>query len=124
MRTLTLLLILTTVHLTAATLVRDDVVGRWQLDMSRVTDAQRDAANGVVEGFGITLTSRIGRVTWSADDMVAGMWRIDDATETTATLVISTKSGTEHHYHLTINGDQMNVTEAPHGLPLARAGAN
>lgn len=122
MRRLPILLLLACLlPLGAAELARDDLIGRWELDPAAATDAQADAVAtaSAVEGYGLTLTSRIGRALFETDAMVAGMWRIEDATDTGATLVIQSKGGGEHRYTLSRKGDHLFVTEAG-GLPLRR----
>jgi len=133
MRTILLICLACSCHLAAAELVRDDLLGFWRLDEQAVTDEQQDAAEDAkaVEMFGMSLTNRIGRVIFSSDAMVAGMWRLEDATETTATVVIQSKGGSEHRYHVTLDGDDLQVgtappegggwrRTAPGGLPLTR----
>ena len=126
MRIAILLCLICSCHLSAAELVRDDLLGFWQLDETAVTENQKAAAEQAkkVEMFGISLTNRIGRVIFSSDSMVAGMWRLDNATETTATLVIQHKGGDEHTYQLTVTGKdkdmRITVKQAPAGLTFMR----
>ncbi len=107
----------------AKPLTNDDLHGTWGLDEKAATKEQATAvaAAKAVESFGIVLTTRIARVVFETDGMVAGMWRLDDATATTATLVVQPRGGQERRYALTIAGDRMTVAEAPGGLPLIRA---
>jgi hypothetical protein len=115
--------------LSAADLTRDDLMGHWGLDAGSATAAQKSAAERAagLEMFGLVLTNRIGRAVWSADGMVSGMWRLEDATETTGTIVIQSKAGEEQRYRITVTPDpkdktltRMTVAEAPDGLPLKR----
>ncbi|MBA3846570.1 MAG: hypothetical protein H0X45_07990 [Planctomycetes bacterium] len=107
----------------AQPLTNDDLHGTWTLDEKAATKDQAAAvaAAKAVESFGIVLTTRIARVVFETDGMVAGMWRLDDATATTATLVVQPRGGEERRYALTIDGERMTVAEAPGGLPLIRA---
>ncbi|MDA3962964.1 MAG: hypothetical protein PF961_19440 [Planctomycetota bacterium] len=127
MRTTLLLLVLTLApfaSLAAAELTRDDLTGFWVLDTTSVSKDQKDAAAAAqtIEGFGMVLTARIGRVTFEADSMIAGMWRVEDATATTATVIIQSKGGSEHSYQMTLTKKgQLQVAEIPGGLLLMRA---
>ena len=122
LRTPLLLLTLLLAPLAAAELVRDDLIGPWRLAADQLTDAQQAAAERAqaVEGFGLVLTNRIGRALWSDGTMIAGMWRLEDATETTGTIVIQSKGGSEHRLGFSLEDGVLTVTDSPGKLPLKR----
>ncbi len=106
----------------AEVLTADALRGTWSLDEKAATKEQAVAvaAAKAIESFGLVLTTKTARVLFEADGMVAGMWRLDDATATTATLVVQPRGGEERSYALTIDGDRMTVAEAPGQVPLIR----
>jgi hypothetical protein len=107
--------------LTAAeNLTPDSLYGHWVVDEKAVTREQRDAAAAAaqVENFGVNLTLRTARVVFAADRFVAGMWRLDDATPTTATLVIQPRGADEQRFRLTLQKGRLTVDECPGKLPL------
>lgn len=117
-------LILLTATLAAADpLLPDDLFGTWVVDEKAVAEGQRAAAAAAagIDGFGVTFTLRTARVVFAQDEMVSGMWRLDDATATTATLVIQPKGGDERRYRLTLAGKRLVVAECPGRLPLKNA---
>jgi hypothetical protein len=123
LRTCLLALLLAGASLTAAEpLDMDALHGTWVVDEKAATKEQAAAvaAAKAIEGFGVVLTTRTARVVFDADGMVAGIWRLDAATPTTAVLVIQPKGGEERRFNLTVTGDRMVVAEQPDGLPLIR----
>lgn len=48
------------------------------------------------------------------------MWRLENADEDSATLVVQPKGGAERRYQITVDGTQMTVEEAPGDLPLVK----
>jgi hypothetical protein len=122
MRTLVLLLA-AGVLLAADVITPETLHGAWELDDKAVTKEQKAdaAAAKAVDGFGITFTLRTARVIFGEDNYVAGMWRVDGATATTATVVIQPKGGEERSFHITLDGKtKMTVAEAPGKLPLIK----
>lgn len=101
-------------------LTMDALHGAWVVDAKAVTKEQKAAAEAAakVDGFGLTLTLRTARAVWSEEDFVAGMWRLEDATPTTATVIIQPKGGEERRLHLTLEKGVMTVAESPGKLPL------
>jgi hypothetical protein len=101
-------------------LTPDSIYGIWQVDDKVLTKDQKEpaAAAAKVENFGVTLTLRTARVIFASDAIVAGMWRLDDATPTTATLVIQPKGADEQRLHLTFKKGHLTVEECPGKLPL------
>lgn len=115
------ILALLTIALTAAENLRpDDLFGHWVVDDKALSKEQMEAAAKAaqIEGFGITITLRTARILFSADELVSGMWRLDDATPTTATLVIQPKGADERRYRLTMRSKRMTIDECPGKLPL------
>jgi hypothetical protein len=120
----TLCLCLVALSLAAAeNLVPDNLHGHWVVDDKAVTKEQKEAAAAAakVENFGVTFTLRTARVIFAADRFVAGMWRLDEATPTTATLVIQPKGADEQRFHLTLQKGRLTVDECPGKLPLKNA---
>ncbi len=119
------LLACTLAHASAAgaeILTADALHGTWSVDEKAATAGQAAAvaAAKAIESFGIVLTTKTARVLFAADEMVAGMWRLDAATATTATLVVQPRGGEERSYSLTVDGDRMTVAEVPGEVPLIR----
>ena len=81
----------------AENLSPDNIYGIWVVDDKALTKDQKDAAAAAakVENFGVNLTLRTARIIFATDTVVAGMWRLDDATPTTAILVVQPKGGDE-----------------------------
>ena len=80
-------LCLLALSLTAAeNLSPDNLYGIWVVDEKAATKDQKDAvaAAAQIENFGVNLTLRTARVIFAKDTVVAGMWRLDEATPTTA----------------------------------------
>jgi hypothetical protein len=88
MRSVCLCLLALTLTLTAANnLTPDALYGVWVVDDKAITKEQKEAAASAaqIENFGVNLTLRTARVIFARDTVVAGMWRLDQATPTTAT---------------------------------------
>lgn len=104
----------------ADNLTPDDLHGHWVVDEKSVTKEQKDAAAAAakVENFGINFTLRTARVVFASERFVAGMWRLDDATPTTATLVIQPRGADEQRFHLTLQKGRLTIDECPGKLPL------
>jgi hypothetical protein len=110
--------------LTAAeNLTPDALYGLWAVDEKAVTKDQKEAATAAaqVENFGVNLTLRTARFIFAKDTVIAGMWRLDDAKPTTATLVVQPKGGDEHRFHVTLTKGRLIVDECPGKLPLKNA---
>lgn len=107
----------------AEKLTPDNLHGLWVVDDKAVTKEQKDAAAAAakVENFGVNFTLRTARVIFSGDQIIAGMWRLDDATPTTATLVIQPKGADEQRFHLTLQKGRLVIDECPGKLPLKNA---
>ncbi len=107
----------------AEKLTPDSVYGLWQVDAKVLTKDQQEAAAAAakVENFGVTLTLRTARVIFAADTVVTGMWRLDDATPTSAILVIQPKGADEQRFHLTLQKGHLTLDECPGKLPLRNA---
>ena len=122
MRILCLCLLVFT--LTAAeNLSADALYGSWVVDDKALTKDQKEAAAAAaqVENFGMNLTLRTARVIFAKDTIAAGMWRLDEATPTTAVLVMQPKGGEERRLHLTLLKGHLVVDECPGKLPLKKA---
>lgn len=104
----------------AEKLTPDHLHGIWVVDEKAVTKEQKDAAAAAaqIESFGVNFTLRTARVIFAKDVMVAGMWRLDDATATTATLVIQPRGADEQRFHLTLAKGRLVIDECPGRLPL------
>ena len=107
----------------AEKLTPDALYGTWVVDDNAVTKDQKDAAAAAakIENFGINLTLRTARVIFAKDTVIAGMWRLDDATATTATLVIQPKGGEDQRYKVTLTKGRVVIDECPGKLPLKNA---
>ena len=124
MRIVCLCLCLFAQTLTAAEkLTPDALYGIWVVDEKALTKDQKEArtATAQVENFGVNLTLRTARIIFAKDTVVAGMWRLDEATPTTATLVVQPKGGEERRYHLTLEKGHLVIAECPGKLPLKNA---
>ncbi len=90
------------------------------MDGKALTKDQKEAAAAAakVENFGVNLTLRTARVIFASDTFVAGMWRLDDATPTTATLVIQPKGADEQRFHITFQKGRLTFDECPGKLPF------
>lgn len=101
----------------------DNIYGIWVVDEKALTKDQKEAAAEAaqVENFGVNLTLRTARIIFAKDTVVAGMWRLDDATPTTATLVVQPKGGEERRYHLTLAKGRLVIDECPGKLPMKNA---
>jgi hypothetical protein len=104
----------------ADNLTPDALHGMWVVDEKAVTKDQKDAA-AKIENFGINLTLRTARVIFDKDTVIAGMWRLDGATPTTATLVVQPKGGEERRYKITLTKGHLVIDECPGKLPLKNA---
>lgn len=104
----------------AENLTPDDIYGIWKVDDKALGKEQQEAAAAAakVENFGVNLTLRTARVIFASDTFVAGMWRLDDATPTTATLVIQPKGADEQRFHITFHKGRLTFDECPGKLPL------
>ena len=107
----------------AENLSPDNIYGIWVVDDKALTKDQKDAAAAAakVENFGVNLTLRTARIIFATDTVVAGMWRLDDATPTTAILVVQPKGGDEKKYHLTFAKGRLVLDECPGKLPMKNA---
>jgi hypothetical protein len=101
----------------------EDLHGAWIVDSTQIKTEQQDAAKAAaaVEGYGITFTQRTCRVIVSEDQAFAGMWRIDAATPTTATIVIQPKGQEEHRVPISYDGKTLVLTDTAAKLPLIKA---
>ncbi len=115
-----LVILLTSTLAAAENLLPDNLFGTWVVNDKAVTTEQKEAAAkaALIDGFGITFTLRTARVVFAQDELVTGMWRLDEATPTTATLVIQPKGADERRYKLTLIKQQLTVAECPGKLPL------
>lgn len=115
--------LLASVLAAADKLVPDNLYGHWVVDDKAVTKEQKAAAADAakVENFGVNFTLRTARVVFTADKIVSGMWRLDDAMPTTATLVIQPRGADEQRFHLTLEKGRLTVAECPGKLPLKNA---
>lgn len=107
----------------AQNLTPDALYGMWVVDEKALTKDQKEAAAAAakIENFGVNLTLRNARIIFAKDTVVAGMWRLDGATPTTATLVVQPKGGEERRYQVTLKKGQLVVDECPGKLPLKNA---
>ncbi len=104
-------------------LTPDALYGHWVVDEKALTKDQQDAAAAAakIENFGVNLTLRTARITFAKDAMVAGMWRLDEATPTTAVLVVQPKGGEEQRFHVTLQKGHLVIAECPGKLALKNA---
>jgi hypothetical protein len=107
----------------ADNLTPDMLHGIWVVDEKSVSKEQKDAAAAAakIENFGVNFTLRTARIIFAQDNFVAGMWRLDKATPTTATLIVQPKGGEERQYHLSLQKGQLIIAECPGKLPLKKA---
>jgi hypothetical protein len=124
MRTIMLCLVISALA-AAENLVPDNLFGQWVVDERGLTKDQQEAAAAArkVEGFGATFTLRTARVVFATDAMTTGMWRLDEATPTTAVLVIQPKGADEQRYHLTLEKGRLTIDECPGRLPMTNTRA-
>jgi hypothetical protein len=104
----------------AENLTPDSIYGIWRVDDKALAKDQKEAAAAAakIENFGVNLTLRTARVIFASDTFVAGMWRLDDATATTATLVIQPKGADEQRFHISYQKGRLTFDECPGKLPL------
>lgn len=107
----------------ADNLTPDALYGIWVVDEKALTKDQKDAAASAaqVENFGVNLTLRTARFIFAKDSVVAGAWRLDQATPTTATLVVQPKGGEERRFTVTLKKGQLVVDQCPGKLPMKNA---
>ena len=107
----------------AENLTPDALHGIWVVDEKALTKEQKEAAASAaqIENFGVNLTLRNARIIFAKDTVVAGMWRLDQATPTTATLVIQPKGGEERRFKVTLQKGMLIFDECPGKLPLKNA---
>ncbi len=117
------LCLLSVAAVAAENLTADNLYGMWRVDDKALTKDQKEAAAAAtkVENFGANLTLRTARLIFATDTMVAGMWRLDDATPTTATLVVQPKGADEQRFHVTLVKGRLTIDECPGKLPLKNA---
>lgn len=117
------LCLLTLTLAAAENLTADALHGIWVVDEKAVTKEQKEAAAaaGQVENFGVNLTLRNARIIFAKDTVVAGMWRLDQATPTTAIVVVQPKGGEERRYNVTLQKGHLIFAECPGKLPLKNA---
>ena len=101
----------------------DAIYGIWVVDEKAATKDQKDAvaAAAQVENFGVNLTLRTARIIFAKDTVVAGMWRLDEATPTTAVLVVQPKGADEKRYHVSLAKGRLIFDECPGKLPMKNA---
>ncbi len=101
----------------------DKIYGIWVVDEKALTKDQKDAATAAaqIENFGVNLTLRTARIIFAKDTVISGMWRLDDATPTTATMVVQPKGGEERRYKITFEKGRLIVDECPGKLPMKNA---
>ena len=104
-------------------LTPDSLYGIWVVDQKALAKDQQEAAAAAakVENFGVNLTLRTARIIFATDTVVAGMWRLDEATATTATMVVQPKGGEERRYHVTLKKGNLVFDECPGKLPMKNA---
>jgi hypothetical protein len=104
-------------------IVAEDLHGAWVVDTAHLTAAQQDAAKAAaaVDGYGVNFTLRTCRVIISDERAFAGMWRVDDATPTTATIVVQPKGHEEQRVAITFDGTTLVLADEPGKLPLIKA---
>lgn len=104
-------------------LVVEDLHGAWIVDTQAVKAEQKEAAAAAaaVEEYGVNFTQRTCRVILSDDQAYAGMWRLDEATPTTATVVVQPKGGEERRLRIRLEGKTLVLLDAPGALPLVKA---
>lgn len=105
------------------TIVPETLHGVWVLDAKAVKPDQRAAADAAaaIEGYGLAFTQRICRVVLGDDRQFAGMWRIAEASATTATVVVQPRGGEEQRLTVAFDGRHLVITDPPVGLPLIKA---
>ena len=106
-----------------APIVVEDLHGAWVVDAASLKPEQKDAAKAAaaVADYGINFTQRTCRVILSDDQSYAGMWRVDDATPTTATVVVQPKGGEERRIPIIFDGKTLVLTDTPGKLPMVKA---
>ena len=104
----------------AENLTPDSLYGIWVVDEKALTKDQKEARTAIaqIENFGVNLTLRTARIIFAKDTVIAGMWRLDEVTPTTATMVVQPKGGDERRYHLTLEKGRLVIAECPGKLPL------
>ena len=107
----------------AENLSPDAIYGIWVVDEKAATKDQKAAvaAAAQVENFGVNLTLRTARIIFAKDTVVAGMWRLDEATPTTAVLVVQPKGADEKRYHVSLAKGRLIFDECPGKLPMKNA---
>lgn len=107
----------------AENLSPDAIYGIWVVDEKAATKDQKEAvaAAAQVENFGVNLTLRTARIIFAKDTVVAGMWRLDEATPTTAVLVVQPKGADEKRYHVSLAKGRLIFDECPGKLPMKNA---
>jgi hypothetical protein len=104
-------------------IVVEDLHGAWVVDTKHLKPEQQEAAKAAatVEFYGVNFTQKTCRVILAEDNSFAGMWRIDDATPTTATITVYPKGQEERRFPISFDGTTLVLTDAPGKLPLIKA---
>lgn len=104
-------------------IVVEDLHGAWIVDTKSLKPEQQEAAKAAaaVADYGINFTQRTCRVILSEERSFAGMWRVDDATPTTATITVYPKGQEEQRLAITFDGKTLVLNDAPGKLPLIKA---
>lgn len=125
LRIVVLGLLLTLLHAAERTtpIVAEDLHGAWVVDTTSLKPEQQAAAKAAaaVEGYGVNFTQRTCRVILSEEQAFAGMWRVDEATPTTATITVYPKGQEEQRFAISFDGKTLVLTQAPGALPLVKA---
>jgi len=71
----------------------------------------------------MAFTPRMTRLVYGSDDMLVGLWRLEDAKPTTAALIVMAR-GVDHRFALTYDGTHLRLDGQPWGtLAFAKAKA-
>jgi hypothetical protein len=106
-------------------LTMDDLYGRWVPDWKAL--APQDAKAELTAAYAdmaVSLTPRIGRIfTKEDEDMLVGLWRIEDAKPSAGTILIQSKGGVERRLPFSYDGKHLQLDGLSVKVPLMKEAA-
>lgn len=106
-------------------LTREDLLGRWEPAVEAIDEKTRAAAAEALkpgdDRWHIALMSKYGRLYFGQQPPDAGMWRLDEATPTSAVIVIQPAGREERRLKVAFDGTTLTPEGLPWKLPFRKA---